>query len=414
MAGMRRSVAARFQTGERPLLCRQHIPSGVTLGYRRNRWWIAHTRAAAAAAAAGGRGRWGGGGDGDGDGDAKDQLFDAYEVLGIDDDADAAEIKRAYLALQKKFHPDVYAGDDVETRSAEINRAYVCLTTKSERVALDDALMRANGGVRRRGGVKGRSSLSSSGLVGPLREKLLVSLLVCGGGERACCELDTVVEMTESIREWGKMLAFTSEMPLPLPLQCDDIDGGLRLAMINFIDGRIKEVGALNITVEVVLASRTAEKSSCTTSSSVAISSTRHETDDDDDNDDGPNTRVEVRVTRSWSAADARKNAGIEEGVEQLQLPGESRILANFAEEFAFLVDKDGLKGGGQTIDEENALMAGLKNFASNISSFALPVLPLFGSPREVMPGGSYDAYRINKRSGGGWSSDESDETKDT
>lgn len=301
-----------------------------------------------------------------------DDLFDAYDVLGVPDDADSDEIRTAFLALQKRFHPDVYRGDEAKTRSAEINRAYDVLTSSQSRVELDDALLRINGGQRRV-----RRTFDAPGIVGPMREKFLLRLVACGGdvdemhGGGRLCDVDTMPQLTEAIREWGKMIAFTSEMPLPLPLQCDDIEGGLRLAFITFDDGRIKEVGALNITVELV--SRDEGRAVIDAEGGYSTASTRDD------------ALIEVRVCRSWAGRDS---------VASEPLPGESRILANFTDEFAFLMDS-GLRGEVSDENEGNALMKGLKGFASNIASFALPVLPLFGSARGVTPGGSYNAYRI-------------------
>ena len=39
-----------------------------------------------------------------------DTKRDYYEVLGIDKNADAAAIKKAYRALAKKYHPDANPG----------------------------------------------------------------------------------------------------------------------------------------------------------------------------------------------------------------------------------------------------------------------------------------------------------------
>ena len=39
-------------------------------------------------------------------------------------------------------------------------------------------------------------------------------------------------------------------MPLPLPLRCDDVANGLRVAFVTFADDELQEVGALCITVE--------------------------------------------------------------------------------------------------------------------------------------------------------------------
>lgn len=46
----------------------------------------------------------------------------AYAALGLDPDADAGEIDRAYKTLIKRYHPDRDGGD--ADRAAEINRAY--------------------------------------------------------------------------------------------------------------------------------------------------------------------------------------------------------------------------------------------------------------------------------------------------
>jgi len=139
--------------------------------------------------------------------------FDAYDVLGVPDNADASQIRKAYKSLQKRFHPDVYRGDDVAGRSADINRAYDVLSEKESRVDLDNALMKANGGKRRNGG--GRTVISASGLVGPLREKFLMRMDVCGGddGGGRACDINVASDLAESVREWGKMLAFTSVGP---------------------------------------------------------------------------------------------------------------------------------------------------------------------------------------------------------
>ena len=50
----------------------------------------------------------------------------AYAALGLDPDADLADIERAYKSLIKRFHPDREGGD--AERAAEINRAYRELT----------------------------------------------------------------------------------------------------------------------------------------------------------------------------------------------------------------------------------------------------------------------------------------------
>jgi len=52
-------------------------------------------------------------------------ISDPYQVLGVSRDASDDEIKRAYRALAKKYHPDMNPGDkDAARKMNEINAAY--------------------------------------------------------------------------------------------------------------------------------------------------------------------------------------------------------------------------------------------------------------------------------------------------
>lgn len=62
---------------------------------------------------------------------------DFYEVLGISRDANEIEIKKAYRALAKKYHPDVYKQSDAEVRMREINEAYEVLSDTQKRQMYD-------------------------------------------------------------------------------------------------------------------------------------------------------------------------------------------------------------------------------------------------------------------------------------
>ena len=63
---------------------------------------------------------------------------DYYEVLGVDKNADAAAIKKAYRALGKKYHPDANPGDkEAEAKFKELSEAYAVLSDPEKRQQYD-------------------------------------------------------------------------------------------------------------------------------------------------------------------------------------------------------------------------------------------------------------------------------------
>jgi hypothetical protein len=77
-----------------------------------------------------------------------------YEVLGVPPDAEPSEIRRAYLALARRNHPDYFAGAaggeraEAERRMRAINEAWAVLGDGARRRAYDreQGLLRASPG----------------------------------------------------------------------------------------------------------------------------------------------------------------------------------------------------------------------------------------------------------------------------
>ena len=65
-------------------------------------------------------------------------MRDPYEALGVSPDASAAEIKKAYRRLAKRYHPDSTGGDKAkETRFKEVSTAYDIVGDADKRAKYD-------------------------------------------------------------------------------------------------------------------------------------------------------------------------------------------------------------------------------------------------------------------------------------
>ena len=63
---------------------------------------------------------------------------DYYGVLGVDKEASEADIKKAYLKLAKKYHPDMNPGDKTaEAKFKEVNEAYAVLSDADKKAKYD-------------------------------------------------------------------------------------------------------------------------------------------------------------------------------------------------------------------------------------------------------------------------------------
>lgn len=116
---------------------------------------------------------------------------DLYEILGIKKEATEGEIRKAYLKLAKKYHPDVNPGDKVaEQKFKEINLAYEVLKDEKKRSQYDQmramganpfARARAGAGAGPAGYSSGPEAFDQFGL-GDLFEEIFGSSGFGGGG----------------------------------------------------------------------------------------------------------------------------------------------------------------------------------------------------------------------------------------
>jgi molecular chaperone DnaJ len=67
-------------------------------------------------------------------------MRDYYDVLGVSPDAGAAEIKRAYRQLARRYHPDI-SGDERGGAFLEVSRAYAVLRDPERRRSYDARLL---------------------------------------------------------------------------------------------------------------------------------------------------------------------------------------------------------------------------------------------------------------------------------
>ncbi|MFM7514897.1 MAG: DnaJ C-terminal domain-containing protein, partial [Cyanobium sp.] len=62
---------------------------------------------------------------------------DYYAILGVERDASAEDIRKAYRRLARRYHPDISSEDDAEAKFKEVNEAYQVLSDPEQKQAYD-------------------------------------------------------------------------------------------------------------------------------------------------------------------------------------------------------------------------------------------------------------------------------------
>jgi len=88
---------------------------------------------------------------------------DYYEILGVQRNASAEELKSAFRKLARQYHPDVNKEADAEERFKEINEAYAVLSDDEKRAAYDRY---GHAGVNGMGGMPDFSTMDFSEIFG--------------------------------------------------------------------------------------------------------------------------------------------------------------------------------------------------------------------------------------------------------
>lgn len=133
-------------------------------------------------------------------------MRDYYDVLGVPPDAKAADIRRAYRQLARRYHPDI-SGDDRATTFREVTRAYEVLRHPDRRRTYDAAVRDSARGPA--GDWLADEIAIDFPSVSSVLDRMRHSFF--GGG--AGVELSAEIELTREEAFWG------ASVPLEIPLR---------------------------------------------------------------------------------------------------------------------------------------------------------------------------------------------------
>lgn len=133
-------------------------------------------------------------------------MRDYYEVLGVAPDAKAADIKRAYRQLARRYHPDI-SGDDRAGVFREVARAYEVLRNP-ERRRTYDSVLRASAGAARADWMSDEVNVDFPS-VASLLDRMRHSFFGAAPGSQLSAE----IELTPEEAFWG------TSVPLDVPLR---------------------------------------------------------------------------------------------------------------------------------------------------------------------------------------------------
>ena len=132
-------------------------------------------------------------------------MRDYYEVLGVAPDAGAAEIKRAYRQLARRYHPDI-SGEERTTAFLEVARAYEVLGDPQRRRSYDMALIQSVSG-------RGDWLADEIAIDFPSVSSVLDRMRSSFFGASVAAGLSAEVELTPEEAFWG------ASVPLDIPLR---------------------------------------------------------------------------------------------------------------------------------------------------------------------------------------------------